>query len=81
MYYIAKKYLPCITIVILIANVNLFHGKRFRVRDKDENKSKGVSNTRSDICISGHCIDSTYNKLELPSSKPSHIRLNLEVIR
>ena len=30
-------------------------------------------------CVSGYCIDPTYDKLELPSTKPSHIRMNLEV--
>ena len=44
------------------------------VMDSSCIKSKG-----EDTCVSGYCLDPTYNKLELPSSKPSHVRINLEV--
>ena len=30
-------------------------------------------------CVEGYCLDSTYNKLELPSPK-THVRVNLEVL-
>ena len=66
---------------MLITGINLVFGKRMRGRDKYENKSKHVSMIAEDTCISEHCIESTYNKLELPPSHPSHVRLNLEVIK
>ena len=80
MYHDAKKILPCLTIIALATQIKLLLGKRVRGRYKEENKSKHVSKIGEDICISDHCIESTYNKLELPPSHPSHVRLNLEVI-
>ena len=42
-------------------------------------ESKCIRSKVEDTCVSGYCLDPTYNKLELPSSKPSHVRINLEV--
>ena len=81
MYQDAMKFVPFLTILILITGINLVFGKHVRGRDNEKNKSKHISLIDEDVCISGHCIESTYNKLELPPSQPSHVRLNLEVIK
>ena len=79
----AMKFLPWLSIMVLMTRMNFVIGKRVRGRENNrENKYKHVSNIGGeDTCISGHCIESTYNKLELPPSHPSHVRLNLEVVR
>ena len=46
----------------------------------NEDDSHDIDDASEETCVSGYCIDPTYDKLELPSTKPSHIRMNLEVI-
>ena len=75
----ATQYLILITVIILAFATDLLVGKRNRDRHGAGNGAKDKKNVQEDICVSGYCLDPTYNKLELPATKPSHVRINLEV--
>ena len=74
----ATQYLVLVTVIILVFSTDLLVGKRNRDRHgagngaKDKPKQEGT-------CVNGYCLDPAYNKLELPPTKPSKVRINLEV--
>ena len=68
-----------ISIIVIIENSIVMSGKGRKIQDDNSNKSWKDSIKGEPTCVSGYCLDPTYNKLELPSSKPSHVRINLEV--
>ena len=75
----AMQYLILIAVIILVFATDLLVGKRNKDRHGGGNGAKDKKAAQEDTCVSGYCIDPTYNKLELPSTKPSHVRINLEV--
>ena len=75
----AIQYLILLAVIILIFATDLLVGKRNRDRHGGGNGAKDKKNVAEDTCVNGYCIDPTYNKLELPSKQPSHVRINLEV--
>ena len=75
----AIQYLILIAVIILVFATDLLVGKRNKDRHGGGNGAKDKKGAQEDTCVSGYCIDPTYNKLELPSTKPSHVRINLEV--
>ena len=74
----ATQYLILLAVIILTFATDLLVGKRNRDRHEARNGAKDKK-TAEDTCVNGYCIDPTYNKLELPSKQPSHVRINLEV--
>ena len=75
----AMQYLILVAVIILVFATDLLVGKRNKDRHGGGNGAKDKKGAQEDTCVSGYCIDPTYNKLELPSTKPSHVRINLEV--
>ena len=74
----STQYLILLAVIILTFATDLLVGKRNRDRHGSGNGAKDKK-TAEDTCVNGYCIDPTYNKLELPSKQPSHVRINLEV--
>ena len=69
-----------ISVIVLAFEVG--DGKRRDHKDQQQNRNNlGTKNNKKgeDTCVSGYCLDPTYNKLELPSSEKNHVRINLEV--
>ena len=84
----ASQYFILLSVIILAFATDFFvAGKRNRERhERDRNSgnnggngAKDKKNVAEDTCVNGYCIDPLYNKLELPSTKTSHVRINLEV--
>ena len=67
--------------IIVMDSPTVFSGKRSKNQGDGAHKTLKDRIKGEDTCVSGYCLDPTYNKLELPSSKPSHVRINLEVIK
>ena len=79
MISLMKYFIPIIVTFYVMSidpSMSKLTNKRHRSVDRDENKNDDDEKT----CVSGYCIDPTYNKLELPPSMPSNVRMNLEVI-
>ena len=75
------QYVILIAVIILVFATDMLVGKRNRDRHANKDGAKDKKVIQEDTCVSGYCIDHTYNKLELPATKPSHVRINLEVRR
>ena len=73
------QYVILIAVIILVFATDMLVGKRNRDRHANKDGAKDKKVIQEDTCVSGYCIDHTYNKLELPATKPSHVRINLEV--
>ena len=73
------QYVIFIAVIILVFATDMLVGKRNRDRHANKDGAKDKKVIQEDTCVSGYCIDHTYNKLELPATKPSHVRINLEV--
>ena len=76
-----KSVLCFITMIIVMDSPTVLSGKRSKNQGDGAHKTLKDRIKGEDTCVSGYCLDPTYNKLELPSSKPSHVRINLEVLR
>ena len=70
-----------ITMIIVLDCPIVLSGKRSKGKGDGAHKILKDRIKGEDTCVSGYCLDPTYNKLELPSSKPSHVRINLEVAK
>ena len=75
----AIQYLILLAVIILIFATDLLVGKRNRDRHGAGNGAKDKKNVVEDTCVNGYCIAPDYNKLELPPSQPSNVKINLEV--
>ena len=75
----ALQYLIMTAVIVLVFATDMLVGKRNRDRHGAGNGAKDRKIVEEDTCVNGYCISPSYNKLELPSSKPSHVRINLEV--
>ena len=67
-------------IILAFATDFLVGRRQNRDRHGNGNGAKDKLKVAEDTCVNGYCLDPTYNKLELPSTKKSHVRINLEVI-
>ena len=67
--------------IIVMDSPTVFSGKRSKNQGDGAHKTLKDRIKGEDTCVSGYCLDPTYNQLELPSSKPSHVRINLEVLK
>ena len=67
--------------IIVMDSPTVLSGKRSKNQGDGAHKTLKDRIKGEDTCVSGYCLDPTYNKLELPSSKPSHVRINLEVAK
>ena len=76
----APQYFILLSVIILAFATDFLVGKRNRDRHGNGNGAKDKLKVAEDTCVNGYCLDPTYNKLELPSTKKSHVRINLEVI-
>jgi hypothetical protein len=79
MRLLAIQYLILIAVIILIFATDLLVGKRNRDRHNAGNGAKDKKTVAEDTCVNGYCLDPTYNKLELPPTQPSNVKINLEV--
>ena len=70
-----------ITMIIVLDSPIVLSGKRGKGQGDGAHKTLKDRIKGEDTCVSGYCLDPTYNKLELPSSRPSHVRINLEVAK
>lgn len=82
MNYLEAKYMFWVVLIILVMeSPNVVSRKKSKNQDDATHQSQKDRSKGEDTCVSGYCLDPTYNKLELPSSKPSHVRINLEVMK
>ena len=80
MMVLGYKNLMIKAIILGILAIGESIAKRNENLHLSEDDSNDIDDASEETCVSGYCIDPTYDKLELPSTKPSHIRMNLEVI-
>ena len=73
------KYLMIKAVVLGVFTIGVLMAKRNENPHINEDDLHDIDDASEWTCVSGYCIDPTYDKLELPSTKPSHIRMNLEV--
>ena len=80
MMVLGYKYLMIKAVILGVFTIGVSIAKRNENVHLNEDDSHDIDDASEEACVSGYCIDPTYDKLELPSTKPSHIRMNLEVI-
>ena len=69
-----------ISVIFLAFAIAPLDGKRNRDRrNNGENSGNDRKTKKEDTCVMGYCLDPMYNKLELPTSDKTHVRMNLEV--
>ena len=80
MMVLGYKYLMIKAVILGVFAIGVSTAKQNENVQLNEDDSHDIDDASEETCVSGYCIDPTYDKLELPSTKPSHIRMNLEVI-
>ena len=80
MMVLGYKYLMFKAVIFGVFTIGASIAMRNENVHLNEDDSHDIDDASEETCVSGYCIDPTYDKLELPSTKPSHIRMNLEVI-
>ena len=79
MMVLGYKSLMIKAVVLGVFTIGVSIAKRNENLHISEDDLHDIDDASEWTCVSGYCIDPTYDKLELPSTKPSHIRMNLEV--
>ena len=80
MMVLGYKYLMIKAVILGVFTIGVSTAKQNENIQLNEDDSHDIDDASEETCVSGYCIDPKYDKLELPSTKPSHIRMNLEVI-
>ena len=76
-----KQYSAIKAVILIIFAIDVSLAKRNGEDQLRGTNYDSIDDFSEETCVSGYCIDPSYDKMEFPSSKPSHIRMNLEVIR